>query len=92
MTPKNLIKKFSLARVEITVTESVFIARAFPDNFHPIVRKRRDEAYAALDKGDGVALSAISKANEDSMREIARESGNSIEDVMERLERALKQL
>lgn len=81
---RRLLTRHSLQRIEIIATLHGVTARAMPDGFHPIVSKRREDAFAM--RGDeNITLKAASEIQTASMLSIAQGSGDSLDEALEAL-------
>lgn len=86
---KRLLIKYSLARVVLTVGIGGVSARAEPDGFHPLVKARREAAFAEL--GD-MTLAQASEIQTESMKSVASGIGKTVEDAVADLAAALGML
>lgn len=80
---RRLLTKQPLARVDLTVTSSTVVARAFPIGSHPTVAKRREEAFAEKAKGGGsISLQEATEINSESMKAVASGQGRTIDEAI----------
>ena len=91
-TLRRLIDKYALARIELICTGKTVRANAMPALYHPSLPDRQREAcVAAADESGSISISAASEISQQILRTpIAIGHGETIEDTLWDLERALK--
>jgi hypothetical protein len=85
-----MLRKHSLARVEMAFTLSGITARAIPDTFRPIVATRRGEAFqkAAAD-GGSVPLDEAVRITNEGLAPLAHGTGLNVAEALDALEAKL---
>ena len=59
---RRMLQNHRLDKIEMTVTLQLNVARAIPASYHPVVAKRRDEAYAM--RSGSISLDEATAINE----------------------------
>jgi hypothetical protein len=91
---KRLLTKYTLVRIDFRVTERTVYAEAMPQAYHPLVAKRQEaDVRAAADANGSIGLQEASRIGAEARgKPIAVAYGDTIEDALFDLERALKAL
>lgn len=85
---RRLLQSGNLASIDVTFHVGGVSARAEPNGFHPLVKRRREQEMA-LAGPEGLSLAQAAEIQRQSMRAVATANGDTLADAVSALEAAL---